>query len=110
MEVGGGYTNSTHHCHLPQRSHVYYQIIRHTYTHTCIHTPFHQSMYNSRLTLHPNTQNPESRTLLPGIAFGDFLRRFKEPTMEEGFQDIIRVEFRFRGDETAKRLWGQYWV
>ncbi|RAH72675.1 putative DNA 3'-phosphatase Tpp1 [Aspergillus aculeatinus CBS 121060] len=54
--------------------------------------------------------NPESRTLLPGIAFGDFLRRFKEPSMDEGFKDIIRVEFQFRGDEEAKRLWSQYWV
>ncbi|PYH46094.1 putative DNA 3'-phosphatase Tpp1 [Aspergillus saccharolyticus JOP 1030-1] len=54
--------------------------------------------------------NPESRTLLPGIAFGDFLRRFKEPSMDEGFKDIIRVEFQFHGDDEAKRLWGQYWV
>ncbi|KAL2864600.1 putative DNA 3'-phosphatase Tpp1 [Aspergillus lucknowensis] len=54
--------------------------------------------------------NPESRTLLPGIAFRDFLRRFKEPTLSEGFQDIIRVDFQFRGDEDAKKLWGQYWV
>ncbi|EHA19207.1 hypothetical protein ASPNIDRAFT_122702 [Aspergillus niger ATCC 1015] len=66
--------------------------------------------HNNAVRAANQTLNPESRTLLPGIAFGDFLRRFKEPLMEEGFQDIIRVEFRFRGDENAKRLWGQYWV
>ncbi|PYH29708.1 putative DNA 3'-phosphatase Tpp1 [Aspergillus neoniger CBS 115656] len=66
--------------------------------------------HNNAVRAANQTLNPESRTLLPGIAFGDFLRRFKEPSMEEGFQDIIRVEFRFRGDESAKRLWGQYWV
>ncbi|GKZ20638.1 hypothetical protein AbraIFM66951_005366 [Aspergillus brasiliensis] len=66
--------------------------------------------HNNAVRAANQTLNRESRTLLPGIAFGDFLRRFKEPSMEEGFKDIIRVEFRFRGDEDAKRLWGQYWV
>ncbi|PTU19257.1 hypothetical protein P175DRAFT_0461841 [Aspergillus ochraceoroseus IBT 24754] len=54
--------------------------------------------------------NPESRTLLPGIAFGDFLRRFKEPTMSEGFQEIVRVDFQFRGDDAAQQIWKQYWI
>ncbi|KAI9923655.1 hypothetical protein MW887_008477 [Aspergillus wentii] len=54
--------------------------------------------------------NPESRTLLPGIAFGDFSRRFKEPSLDEGFKDIIRVDFRFRGNEDAKKVWSQYWI
>ncbi|EKV08360.1 DNA 3'-phosphatase Tpp1, putative [Penicillium digitatum PHI26] len=54
--------------------------------------------------------NPESRTSLPGIAFGDFGRRFRAPTLEEGFDDIIPVEFQFHGSEEAKGLWGQYWV
>ncbi|GAT21701.1 polynucleotide kinase- 3'-phosphatase [Aspergillus luchuensis] len=91
-----------------------------TLAHIAIHPPSSSvttvllHMHERRCILNTNspsnTQNPESRTLLPGIAFGDFLRRFKEPSMAEGFQDIIRVEFRFRGDETAKRLWGQYWV
>ncbi|OGM41792.1 polynucleotide kinase- 3'-phosphatase [Aspergillus bombycis] len=54
--------------------------------------------------------NPESRTLLPGIAFGDFGRRFKEPMMAEGFEDIVRVDFRFRGNEESKNIWRQYWV
>ncbi|KAJ5961007.1 Polynucleotide kinase 3 phosphatase [Penicillium vulpinum] len=55
-------------------------------------------------------QNPESRISLPGIAFGDFGRRFRAPTLDEGFDDIIPVEFQFRGSEEAKGLWGQYWV
>lgn len=55
-------------------------------------------------------QNPESRALVPGIAFGDFARRFREPKVAEGFEDVVRVEFRFRGDEQARRVWGQYWI
>ncbi|EEH48399.2 polynucleotide kinase 3'-phosphatase [Paracoccidioides brasiliensis Pb18] len=54
--------------------------------------------------------NPESRTALPGMAFGDFMRRFREPTLSEGFQDITQVEFKFRGDSAAKEVWGQFWV
>ncbi|KAJ5084375.1 hypothetical protein NUU61_008954 [Penicillium alfredii] len=54
--------------------------------------------------------NPESRASLPGIAFGDFARRFKEPTLDEGFADIVPVKFQFQGSEEARNLWGQYWV
>ncbi|KAJ5367368.1 Polynucleotide kinase 3 phosphatase [Penicillium brevicompactum] len=54
--------------------------------------------------------NPESRTSLPGIAFGDFGRRFSAPKLDEGFDDIIPVEFQFRGSKEAKELWGQYWI
>ncbi|KAJ5894348.1 hypothetical protein N7495_006039 [Penicillium taxi] len=54
--------------------------------------------------------NPEARTSLPGIAFGDFKRRYSPPTLDEGFEDIISVEFSFKGDDEAKKLWGQWWV
>ncbi|KAJ5142000.1 hypothetical protein N7526_002995 [Penicillium atrosanguineum] len=54
--------------------------------------------------------NPESRTSLPGIAFGDFGRRFQEPTLGEGFEDIIPVKFQFVGNEEARKLWGQFWI
>ncbi|KAL3463222.1 polynucleotide kinase 3 phosphatase-domain-containing protein [Aspergillus heterothallicus] len=66
--------------------------------------------HNNAVRAANKTLNPESRTLLPGIAFGDFGKRFKEPTLSEGFQDIIRVDFRFCGDEDAKKLWGQFWI
>ncbi|KLJ12772.1 hypothetical protein EMPG_12222 [Blastomyces silverae] len=60
----------------------------------------------------PKTEslNPESRSSLPGIAFGDFQRRFQEPTLSEGFQDITHVEFKFQGTSATKEIWGQYWV
>lgn len=54
--------------------------------------------------------NPESRTLLPGMAFADFARRFREPDAAEGFEDIVRVDFRFEGSEDARRRWCQFWV
>lgn len=56
------------------------------------------------------TINPESRPLLPDIAFIDFARRFHEPSLAEGFQDITRVDFRFHGTPATAKIWGQYWV
>ncbi|KAL4930633.1 putative DNA 3'-phosphatase Tpp1 [Aspergillus undulatus] len=66
--------------------------------------------HNNAVRAANTSLNPESRTLLPAIAFGDFLRRFREPTLAEGFQDVIRVDFRFRGDEDARKIWGQHWI
>ncbi|KAI4245026.1 MAG: hypothetical protein LQ352_006642 [Teloschistes flavicans] len=37
--------------------------------------------------------NPESRRILPHSAFSSFASRFQQPKEEEGFQDIVRVEF-----------------
>ncbi|QKX56269.1 uncharacterized protein TRUGW13939_03370 [Talaromyces rugulosus] len=54
--------------------------------------------------------NPESRTSLPGIAFGDFARRFQEPQLSEGFEDITKVDFTFQGGDEAKNVWSRFWV
>ena len=37
--------------------------------------------------------NPESRTILPGIAFRSFATRYVPPTLSEGFRDITNIEF-----------------
>lgn len=47
---------------------------------------------------------------MPGMAFSGFAARFREPTVDEGFQDIVRVPFRFRGDEEQRRVWSKYWT
>ncbi|SMQ55745.1 unnamed protein product [Zymoseptoria tritici ST99CH_3D7] len=54
--------------------------------------------------------NPENRQLLPKMAFTSFASRFRRPTLEEGFQDITSVDFRLRGTEEEKALWGRYWI
>jgi len=40
--------------------------------------------------------NPESRTMLPKMAFTGFASRYREPTLEEGLADIFKVDFRVR--------------
>ena len=44
------------------------------------------------LTNCPQT-NPEHRLLLPKTAFFGFAKRYREPKLAEGFQDIIKVDF-----------------
>ena len=37
--------------------------------------------------------NPEKRTILPSVAFSGFKGRFEEPKVEEGFEDIVKIDF-----------------
>jgi len=54
--------------------------------------------------------NPEDRQSLPKLAFHSFASRFKEPKVKEGFQDVVEVEFKFRGTKEEYDIWGRYWV
>ncbi|EHY55952.1 DNA kinase/phosphatase Pnk1 [Exophiala dermatitidis] len=79
----------------------------------CVHftAPTRLAEHNDAVrALNPNTMNPEKRTQLPGIAFASFIKRFQEPRLDEGFQDIYKVDFEFKGTEEQKKLWSRYWV
>ncbi|KAL8727639.1 MAG: hypothetical protein Q9181_005634 [Wetmoreana brouardii] len=54
--------------------------------------------------------NPEKRMILPHSAFSSFASRFKQPKEDEGFQDVVRVDFQFQGDDEQRKLWSRYWV
>lgn len=54
--------------------------------------------------------NPEKRVILPHSAFAGFRSRFKEPDVKEGFQDVVRVDFRFQGSEQERKAWSRYWI
>nr|XP_023907961.1 bifunctional polynucleotide phosphatase/kinase-like [Quercus suber] len=56
------------------------------------------------------TFNPEKRVQLPRIAFSGFTARYREPRVEEGFEDITTVEFKLEGSEEQKALWARHWV
>lgn len=38
--------------------------------------------------------------MLPRMAFNGFVSRYREPKVEEGFQDIIKVDFQVCDDST----------
>ena len=60
--------------------------------------------------LNPSLMNPESRSLLPGIAFSSFKSRMQEPTLAEGFEDITVVDFDFQGTPEQRAIWSKHWV
>ncbi|KAI0513132.1 DNA kinase/phosphatase Pnk1 [Xylaria bambusicola] len=53
--------------------------------------------------------NPETRSALPPLAFNGFFSRLREPTVKEGFQHVLPIEFKFRGTEEEYAIWAQYW-
>ncbi|KAL8770356.1 MAG: hypothetical protein Q9209_003992 [Squamulea sp. 1 TL-2023] len=57
-----------------------------------------------------NQFNPEKRTILPHTAFSSFASRFKEPKVDEGFQDVVPVQFQFQGDDKQREIWSRYWI
>ncbi|KAK4145074.1 polynucleotide kinase 3 phosphatase-domain-containing protein [Dichotomopilus funicola] len=73
-------------------------------------TPPQLCEHNAAVRFLNKTLNPEARDALPKIAFTGFASRFKEPKLEEGFQDIIPVDFKFRGTKEEYGVWGRYWV
>ncbi|KAI1281567.1 DNA kinase/phosphatase Pnk1 [Xylaria sp. FL0933] len=53
--------------------------------------------------------NPEARSGLPPLAFNGYFSRLREPTVKEGFQHVLPIEFKFRGTKDEYAIWGQYW-
>lgn len=66
--------------------------------------------HNAAVRANNKGVNPENREILPPIAFIDFAKRFVEPKLEEGFQDITKVHFTFTGTEEERRIWSKFWV
>ncbi|KAL8750405.1 MAG: hypothetical protein Q9184_006437 [Pyrenodesmia sp. 2 TL-2023] len=71
--------------------------------------------------------NPEKRAILPHSAFSSFASRFKQPKVDEGFQDVVPVQFQvdesltglklhadvfvqFQGDVEQRKLWSRFWI
>ncbi|KAG4437592.1 hypothetical protein IFR05_006931 [Cadophora sp. M221] len=66
--------------------------------------------HNDALRALNNTMNPEKRTILPGMAFRSFATRYKRPELNEGFQDITEVAFKFLGNEVEQQTWTRHWT
>lgn len=50
----------------------------------------------------------QKRGLLPYSAFTGFRADFEEPSVEEGFAEVRKVNFIFEGDEEARRRWSMW--
>ncbi|KAF1810281.1 putative DNA 3'-phosphatase Tpp1 [Eremomyces bilateralis CBS 781.70] len=60
--------------------------------------------------LNHEEMNPEKRNILPKVAFAGFATRYQPPKLEEGFQDIVTVNFQFEGTAEQRQIWSHYWV
>ena len=66
--------------------------------------------HNDVVRAHNSSMNPESRVILPPIAFRSFVQSYVPPSIDEGFQDITNVPFEFEGTDAERELWSKYWV
>ncbi|KAK3306210.1 polynucleotide kinase 3 phosphatase-domain-containing protein [Chaetomium strumarium] len=73
-------------------------------------TPLQLCEHNDAVRSLNKKLNPEGRQGLPKLAFSGFASRFKEPKVEEGFQDVIPIQFKFRGTRDDYDIWGRYWL
>ncbi|PNY25817.1 Bifunctional polynucleotide phosphatase/kinase, partial [Tolypocladium capitatum] len=73
-------------------------------------TPLHLCEHNDAVRAHNKLLNPEARQGLPRAALTGFASRYKEPRVEEGFQDVTEIPFAFRGSREEYEAWGRYWT
>ncbi|KAH9901687.1 PNK3P-domain-containing protein [Cubamyces lactineus] len=69
---------------------------------------WHNNLYRA-FNLPPALAAAEpKRGLLPYSAFTGFRADFEEPSVEEGFAEVRKVNFIFEGDEEARRRWSMW--
>ncbi|KAH8549917.1 polynucleotide kinase 3 phosphatase-domain-containing protein [Umbelopsis sp. PMI_123] len=49
------------------------------------------------------------RELLPGMVFDSFSKKFQEPMLSEGFEEIKKINFVLDGSEVERKKWQQWW-
>lgn len=73
-------------------------------------TPLSLAEHNNAVRAMNEALNPEKRENVPKIAFNSFNSRFRQPKTAEGFEDVVEIDFKFRGTEEQYAAWGRYWV
>lgn len=73
-------------------------------------TPLSVAEHNNAVRSMNRELNPEGRDSLPQLAFRSFSGRFQAPKSGEGFQDVVEVDFSFRGTQEEYSKWGRYWT
>ncbi|PIL23691.1 hypothetical protein GSI_13440 [Ganoderma sinense ZZ0214-1] len=73
-----------------------------------IELAWHNNLYRA-LNLPPSLSSTEpKRGLLPYSAFTSFRENFEEPSVDEGFSEVRKVNWVFEGDEEARRRWNMW--
>ncbi|KAJ3565098.1 hypothetical protein NP233_g7866 [Leucocoprinus birnbaumii] len=69
---------------------------------------WHNNLYRAFHRPSRETEGEIRRVLVPYGAFSGFQDQYEEPTKEEGFAEIRRVNWKFEGTEEEKRLWSMW--
>ncbi|KAF8474989.1 polynucleotide kinase 3 phosphatase-domain-containing protein [Kalaharituber pfeilii] len=73
----------------------------------CIHltTPLHVCQHNDAVqAFGGDIVNPEQQKALPKIAFSGYKSRFVEPQLDEGFVDITKIDFQWKGSDAERAI------
>ncbi|KAI0807045.1 PNK3P-domain-containing protein [Fomes fomentarius] len=69
---------------------------------------WHNNLYRA-FNLSPSlAADQPKRELLPMLAFNNFRKDFQEPTVDEGFSEVRKVNWVFEGDEEARKRWNMW--
>jgi len=52
-----------------------------------------------------NCQTKAKRNKVPNIAYFGFQKNYEEPSLEEGFSEIVNVRWYFEGSEEERERW-----
>ncbi|OBT63746.1 hypothetical protein VE03_06201 [Pseudogymnoascus sp. 23342-1-I1] len=64
----------------------------------------------SDLCLHNDSTGPKGRQIFPRTKFRELEKQLEAPTIEEGFSEIVKVDFEWVGTRTELDIWRRYWI
>ncbi|KAI6164364.1 polynucleotide kinase 3 phosphatase-domain-containing protein [Pisolithus thermaeus] len=62
---------------------------------------WHNNLYRAYI-------EPPQRDILPYLAFIGFRENYEEPHASEGFSEVVKISWKFEGDEEARRRWSMW--
>ncbi|EIM90535.1 PNK3P-domain-containing protein [Stereum hirsutum FP-91666 SS1] len=69
---------------------------------------WHNNLYRAFNRPPSSVIGEPARDLLPKFAFATYEKGFEEPTMEEGFDEIQKVQWQFEGSEEERQRWSMW--
>ncbi|GAA5938592.1 polynucleotide 3'-phosphatase [Sporobolomyces koalae] len=71
----------------------------------CMHNSVYRACYEPI-----DPVNGKKREVLPDIAFSAFASNFERPTLEEGFEEIKHIQFKFEGTPEQRTKWERWLI
>lgn len=68
---------------------------------------WHNNLYRAYVEPVFDLDKPQ-RDILPYLAFIGFRDNYEEPHASEGFSEVLKITWKFEGDEEARRRWSMW--